>query len=259
VTTLAVAIAIAAASSGASAVALLLRRLATAAAWLMVAAGAAGLAAALLLAADRRSASGSVGIAAAGVLAPLALTLYPVARWRHPADFLAVVVLAGCGIVATAYGEAEVVGMMALVQGCVFLAHTWWRVETSQDRERRALVWMVLALIVTGLAYFFASFSAEGTTSGTLPRLATVVFALVGPAMYVGVTLPDLVDVRGLVVKAVVTTVALVTVMSVFVFELGLLDALGAENLNTGALGLVAALAATTYHPTRVVLRGVVD
>ena len=47
--------------------------------------------------------------------------------------------------------------------------------------------------------------------------------------------------------------------MSVFVLELALLDALGADELNTGALALLAALAATTYQPTRVVLRGVVD
>jgi signal transduction histidine kinase len=85
------------------------------------------------------------------------------------------------------------------------------------------------------------------------------VFALIGPALYVGATLPELVDVRGLVVTAVVTAAALVTVMSAFVLGLGLLDALGAHDLNTGALGLLAALAATTFQPTRVVLRGVVD
>jgi signal transduction histidine kinase len=61
------------------------------------------------------------------------------------------------------------------------------------------------------------------------------------------------------VVTTVVTTVALVTVMSVFVLELSLLYALGAEDLNTGALALLAALAAVAFQPTRVVLRGVVD
>jgi two-component system, NarL family, sensor kinase len=259
VTTLAVAAAIAATSFAASGVALLLRRRATVAAWLMLAAGSAGLAAALLLAADQRAAAGVVGIIAAAVLAPLALTLYPTPRWRHPVDFLAIVVLVGCGIVSAAYARADVAAVLGLVQGCVFLAHTWWRVEIARDRERRALIWMVLAVTVTGLAYFFVVFSAEGATGDTVPEAATALFALVGPALYVGATLPELVDVRGLVVTAVVTTVALVTVMSVFVLELSLLDALGADELNTGALGLLAALAATTYQPTRVVLRGVVD
>ena len=65
--------------------------------------------------------------------------------------------------------------------------------------------------------------------SDTLPSLATAVFALVGPAMYVGATLPDLVDVRGLVVRTVVHGAALVTVMSLFVLALALLDAPGAR------------------------------
>ena len=118
---------------------------------------------------------------------------------------------------------------------------------------------MSLALVLSGLIYFFASFSADNVVSSTVPVAATLVFALVAPAMYVGATLPDLVDVRGLVVRSVVHGVALVTVMSVFVLALYLLEALGAPELNTGALALLAALAATTYHPTRVLLAGVVD
>jgi two-component system NarL family sensor kinase len=259
VTTLAVAAAIAATSFAASGVALLLRRRATVAAWLMIAAGSAGLPAALLLAADRRSVSEVFAIAAAAVLAPLALTTYPTPRWRHPVDFLALVVLAGCGIVATAYGEAGVAALMGLVQGCVFLAHTWWRIEVTRDRERRTLIWMALALAVTGLAYFFVAFSAEGMHSSTVTYSGIALFALVGPVLYVGATLPDLFDVRGLVVTAVVTAVALVTVMSIFVLELSLLDALGADDLNVGAEAVLAALAAMAFQPTRVILRGVVD
>jgi signal transduction histidine kinase len=259
VTTLAVAMAVVAGSFALSGLALVVRRRAMVAAVLMTLGGGLGLAAALLLAADRQSAAAVVATAAAGLVLPLALATYPRPRWRHPVDFLSLVVLFGCGAVATAYGDPGVTGLMGLVQACVFLAYTWWRVETAGDRERRALVWMVLAVLVTGLAYFLAVFSAEGATDRTLPRAALAVFALIGPALYVGATLPELVDVRGLVVTAVVTAAALVTVMSAFVLGLGLLDALGAHDLNTGALGLLAALAATTFQPTRVVLRGVVD
>jgi two-component system, NarL family, sensor kinase len=259
VNTLAVALAVASTSFGGSGVALLFRRRAIAAASLMSLAGSGGVAAALLLASDRDAAAAVVGIAAAGLLAPLSLVAYPVLRWRHPVDFTALVVMAGCGAVSMAYADAGVAGLMGLVQGCVLLAHTWWRIELARERERRALAWMALALIVSGVVYFFAAFSAEGVQSGTVPAIATGVFAVVGPAMYVGATLPELVDVRGLTVGAVVTTVAIVTVMSVFVLELSLLDALGAGDLNVGASALLAALAATTFQPTRVVLRGVVD
>ncbi|HET6391991.1 MAG TPA: histidine kinase, partial [Blastococcus sp.] len=93
----------------------------------------------------------------------------------------------------------------------------------------------------------------------TVPGLMVAVFALIGPTMYVGVTLPDLVDVRGLVVRVVVFGAAFVTCMSVFVLGFGLLDALGASDLNIGALAVIAGLCAALFHPTQVLLRGVVD
>jgi two-component system, NarL family, sensor kinase len=253
------ALAIVAVSTGASGAALLVRRRALVSATLLVLAGCAAVPAAVLLSSGHEEAGTLTAVLAVSVLAPAAFATYPRLRWRHPVDFISLVVILGCGVVGVAYANPGVTGLMGLVQGCALLVHTWWRIEVSADRERRALVWMSLAIVLTGLLYFFAAFATENIASDTVPSVATAAFALIGPAMYVGATLPDLVDVRGLVVTAVVTTVALVTVMSVFVLELSLLDALGAGDLNTGALGLLAALAATTYQPTRVVLRGVVD
>jgi signal transduction histidine kinase len=259
VTGLAVALAVVATSFGGSGLALVLRRRSVVAGAVMLVAGAGGVVSALLLAADRDRPGVAVGLAAVMVGAPLALLAYPSLRAGHPVDVLALAVVAGCGAAATLYATETAVGVLGLVQGCVFLAHTWWRIELSRDRERRALVWMALALSVAGIAYFFLSFSAEGFSNDVLPILGTGAFVIVGPALYVGATLPDLVDVRALVVEAVVTTFALVTVVSVFVLEVSLLAALDALDLNDGANGLLAALAATTFHPTRVVLRGVID
>ncbi len=193
------------------------------------------------------------------VLLPLSLATYPVARWRHPVDFLALVVIGGCGVVSTA-GRLGAVEILGLVQASTLFAHTWWRIEVTHDRERRALTWMALAVGTTSLVYAFVAFSFEDVSGrDTVPGLMVAVFALIGPTMYVGVTLPDLVDVRGLVVRVVVFGVAFVTCMSVFVLGFGLLDALGANDLNVGALAVVAALSAVLFHPTQVVLRGVVD
>ena len=253
------ALAIASVSTAGSGAALLLRRRATTSASLLLLAGAAGVAAAVLFATDDHRWGRYAVAAAAALLVPLALVTYPAIRWRHPVDFLALVVVGGCGVVTTAYATGEVAGLMGLVQGCVLVAHTWWRIEVSSERQRRALVWMALAVTTTLLAYGFAVFSAEGASGSLVPELAILVFATVGPALYVGATLPELVDVRGLVVRAVVTLAGLVTVMSVFVLGLSLLAAIGADDPNVGALGLLAALAATVFHPTRVVLRGVVD
>jgi len=258
-TTLAVVLGVVATSWAASGVALLMRRRALLSAALMVLAGSTCLAAALLLAAGRRPAWQVAVIAAAALFAPLALATYPRARVRHPVDVLALAILTGCGVVATAYADPGAAGLIGLVEGCVLLVHTWWRIELAEDRERRALVWMALAITTTGLAYFFVVFSNEGVDSGTAPAVGLTVFAFVGPSLYVGATLPELVDVRGVVVSCVVTTCALVGVMSVFVLELALLGALGVDDPNVGAQAVMAALAALAYQPTRVALRGVVD
>ncbi|PWK78628.1 histidine kinase [Lentzea atacamensis] len=237
---------------------LLLRQRAVVSATVMVLAGSGGVAAAVLLATGRDRLGEIVVAAAVAVLAPLALVTYPAAGWRHPADFAALVTVLGGGAITTVYRTADVAALIGLVQACVVLAHTWWRIEVATERRRRALVWMALSLAVTTLVCGFVVFAAEG--SGTvLPAVAVAMFALVGPAMYIGATLPDLVDVRGLVVHAVVAVVGLITVMSVFVLALALLHAVGATQLNVGALALVAALSALALQPTRMVLRGVID
>lgn len=255
------AVAVVSVSTAGSGLALLLRVRSVLSASLLLGAGVAGTVAAVLIASGRDDAGQALGLFAGMVAAPAALLAYPQPRWRHPVDFVSVAVVLGCGAVGVAYGsdDVNVTGAMGLIQGCAFLAHTWWRIEISADRERRALVWMSLALVLSGLVYFFAAFSADNVASSAVPVAATMVFALVAPSMYVGATLPDIVDVRGLVVRLVVHGVALVTVMSVFVLALYLLEALGAPELNTGALALLAALAATAYHPTQVLLAGVVD
>lgn len=252
-------LAIASVATAASGAGLLLRRRALVSAALLLLAGLAGAAASVLLAAGRDQAGATVAAVGAGVLAPLALVTYPAARWRHPVDFVALVVVAGCGAVTTAYRTVDVAGLMGIVQGTVVIGHTWWRIEVADERQRRALVWMALSVTVAVLSFGFVGFSSDGAAEPVVPGLALVFFAVVGPAMYVGATLPDLVDVRGLVVTVVVAVASLVTVMSVFVLLLGLLAAVGASDLNTGALALVAAAAATVLHPTRVVLRGVID
>ncbi len=257
----AVAVTVVAASAAGSGVALLLARRAAVSAALLLCAGAAVVIGAVLAAGGRDRFAAVALVAAGSLFGPAALVAFPRLRWRHPVDFTGAVVVVGCGAVATAYAAVDlgVVEVMGLTQGCALLVHLWWRIEVSEDRERRALVWMALALLLAGIVFFFSSFSAAGFGSGTLPAIGTVGFALVAPAMVVGATLPELVDVRALVVRTVVHSVAAVTVMAVFVLARALLDYLGARQLNVGAEALVAALSATLYHPTCVVLRGVVD
>jgi two-component system NarL family sensor kinase len=254
-----VALAVVSLSTAAGSVALLVRRRAVASATLMLLTAGCGAAAAVLLAWSHDRTADRLLLGGATLLAPLALATFPRLRWRSPLDFLSLAVVGGCGVVATVYATPDVTALMGMVQGLALVAHTWWRIETASDRDRRALVWMALAVTSALLVFGFVVFSAEGSDGAVAAEVATVVFAAIAPAMYVGATLPDLVDVRGLVVSAVVTAVALITVMSTFILALGLLDAVGADDLNVGAQALVAALVATIYRPTTVVLRGVVD
>ena len=233
-------LAIASAAFAVSGVAMLLRRRALVAATLSTLGGLAGVAAAILRASENDTWDDTMLALSVSLLLPLSIATYPAARWRHPVDFLALVVLGGCGVVSIAWPTAETEGILSLVQGSTLIAHTWWRIEVTHDRERRALTWMALTVSTTFLIYAFVAFSFEDTSGAeTVPSLMVAVFALIGPTMYVGVTLPDLVDVRGLVVRVVVFGVAFVTCMSVFVLGFGLLDALGANDLSVGALAVV--------------------
>ena len=252
-------LAIAMASFAVSGGALLVRRRAMVAATLSLLGGLTGVAAAVLLASDRDDWGSAALELSAATLLPLSLATYPIARWRHPVDFLALVIIGGCGAVSTAWSTSATVEILGLVSASALFAHTWWRIEVTRDRERRALSWMALAVATTFLVYAVVAFSFEDATGDTVPGLMVAMFALIGPTMYVGVTLPDLVDVRGLVVRVVVFGAAFVTCMSVFVLGYGLLDALGASDLNLGAMAVVAGLSAVLFHPTQVVLRGVVD
>jgi signal transduction histidine kinase len=77
--------------------------------------------------------------------------------------------------------------------------------------------------------------------------------------MVVGVTLPEIVDIRGLTVSVVVVSVCVVAVTSAYVGVLALLDMAGFAQLSTGALGVLAALLSIGFHPLQVLLRGTVD
>src|SRR4051794_9526636 len=238
---------------------MLLRGVARVSAVFCVLAGATGMVSAVALGAGHDHLGALAVIATAVLLVPLALATYPVIRWRHPVDFVALVAITGAGAVASLWPRYDAAAVLGFVQGCLLLAYGWWRIEVARDRERRALVWLALAIVGTGLIYFLPVFSFENATSATVPASALAVFALVPPTMFVGATQPDLVDVRGLVVRVVVFSVAAVFCMGVFVLVVGLLQGVGVPEANLGALATVAALTGALFHPIQVALRGVVD
>lgn len=233
---------------------LLLRRTATSSALLLVVSGVGAISAAVLIGADRNEMGQRVAVFAVAVALALAFATYPSLRWRHPVDFLVLVALTGCGVTALLWEQtAEVPGFIEFV---LLLTYIWWRIEVAQGHERRAVQWLAMSLGATSLTFALLVFATEAWSQG---GIFAVLFVLVGPAMYVGATLPDLVDVRGLVVTAVVLAVAVLTYMALFVLGMGLIEAVGASNPNVGSVALVGAIAAMTFHPLQVLMRGVVD
>lgn len=200
---------------------------------------------------------------AAGLACPLAVATYPELRTRRLVDFLALVALAGAGAFLVAQPrDPVIVSAMGMTTGVVLVAHTWWRIERADAASRGPLLWMALALVAASLACGVVTFSAEGgsgQTSAVIVATGIGLLAVVPAAMYVGATRPEVVDVRGLIVSAVVFAVAMTCYVSLFVGAVSFLEILGGRRPIIGVLGVVGALAATTLHPLQVVLRGVVD
>lgn len=200
---------------------------------------------------------------AAGLACPLAVAAYPALDHRHLVDFLALVALAGAGALLVVQArDPVIVSAMAMTIGGVVLAHTWWRIERADDSTRGPLLWMALALVAAALACGVVVFSAEGGTgpaSDAVVAVGVALLAVVPFAMYVGATRPEVVDVRGLIVSAVVFAVAMTCYIALFVGAASFLEILGGRRPIIGLLGVIGALVATTLHPLQVVLRGVVD
>lgn len=230
-------------------------RCARASALLMTLTAIALVAGVVLDATARTSVTDWAWLAASLLLGPLALVLFPVARWRDPVDFVAVVTVTAAGLLSLVAPEAVVTSAMVVL--IAVAGHLWWRLEQGPAAERRALTWMALAFgsscLVTGLV----SFAADGATGSVG---AEIFFGIVGPALYVGATRPDVADARALVVPVVTYLTAAVVYLAVFIGAAAVIEEAGGGTRPTVAvLAICATLLATTFHPMQVVFRGVVD
>ncbi|HEY3530207.1 MAG TPA: histidine kinase [Nocardioides sp.] len=196
-------------------------------------------------------------VAALELPGALTVVLYPRVRRHHAVDFCALVLVLGAGVLGTTYySRGSFAGSMALALAMTLIAHVWWRFENSDEDDRVAILWIVLALGTAGIVFGHCAFL---TTPEATIVVGSVLFAAVGPAMVVGVRRPRLVDVRALIVQVVVLGVVLIVYVAIFVGIVSGLDMLGQPHPSTGVLAVVGAVAATTFHPLLVVLRGVVD
>jgi signal transduction histidine kinase len=191
------------------------------------------------------------------LVAPLALVTYPTLDRHHPVTILTVTAVVAIGVVSLAqWNQPEVVGVLSMFSALVLIGYVWWQIEVSPASRRWSLVWMSLGVGVSATALGFIVFAAPNTTGAVTGLLCLVV---IGPAMYVGVARPEVVDVRGLVVHAVVFAVAGTAYVAAFMTIASFLEVVAGDVPSVGGLAIVGLLVAVTFRPMQVALRGVVD
>lgn len=227
--------------------------------WLVASAAALAVAIVLHLADGPDELTTMLVLAGTFVAFPVAVLGYPQWGRRRPFDFVLTTSVVASGVLAVVFHrEVAVVESMGLVLALAVTAHLWWRIETTVDHERTALQWLAVTLGICGLVaglLMFATESFDGSGTGAVQVLLALP---IGPAMVVGVLRPDVLDVRGVVVWGVVTFVTVIVYLSSFAGVVAAADAAGADP-SPGALGLIGAVLALGFHPTLVMLRGVVD
>jgi signal transduction histidine kinase len=196
--------------------------------------------------------------AASELLLPVAALTYPHWLWRRPVDFVASVTVVAAGAFAVlGYDKPGVPEAMGAAIGLTLILYLWWRIETASDGERTALQWLAVTLGTAGLIIGLLTFAFDGTGT-VLGPVISLLAVPIAPAMVVGVLRPNLLDVRGLVVWGVVTFVTVIVYLALFAGIISGIDATGGKP-SPGALGLIGAVLALGFHPTLVLMRGVVD
>ncbi len=194
------------------------------------------------------------------LLLPLAVLAYPRLAWRDPLSFVLAVLVFAAGALSVVWAAA--VEPMGYVIVIALLLHAWWAFERSDAEDRRALTWSSLAWIGAGLVAGFLGFLSESAGTGGVPDLAAVYIAClaVGPvAMVVGVVRPDVVDVRGLVTRAVVAATVLTAYVATAIALTSVVEEIGGQPPGVTPVVVLCAVLAFGVQPLRVMLRGVVD
>jgi signal transduction histidine kinase len=219
---------------------------------------------------DGHRAASYVPFAAGGLLlVPLALVAYPRLLWRAPVFLVSMAGVAVTGTLSLFFtGRSNVLGWFISAVLALVVVVVWWRLETSGEEDRRALLWLVFAGSAAMLLFGVVVFSLAGDIAGVT---GVVVWVAIGPLLWLGARSPTRVDGRALAVSGVVwvlTGLAYLASFSAIASWLGtleqadgasLLNVAGGGAANTGLLGLMGAVLAAGFEPVRRALRGVVD
>ncbi len=186
-----------------------------------------------------------------------ALLAYPTPDWRHPISFcLWIAGLAAALLTVVADGREPAMDTAGVLLFLSLTASVLWRLERAGGTERIALLWLAFATTGAGIPYGVSAFTMAQLPS-RLFGLALV--SLVPPLLTIGIRRPLLVDVRGLIIEAVVLGTAMIAYMCLFVGVTTSFEMAGVTDLRIGALAVIGAVAAAGFHPLRLTLRTAID
>jgi two-component system NarL family sensor kinase len=226
---------------------------------LLLAAASAGLLSVLLrLMIGPGSAPDRLWTCAAFILLPTALALYPDDRPPKGLGWTSVSVVALSGAICVASPAAHVnVFLAGGFQYLLVFAIQGWRYEDTDHRGQHALLWLALGAVPGPVTAPIAGFAAENA-GAAVSAIAWVVFVA---CLVVGLSVPDLWDVRALILTLVVQLVAGLVVVVTFATTLSTIRLAAGHpvDLSPGTLGLIAAGCALGYSPTARLLRVVIE
>jgi len=188
----------------------------------------------------------------------MAMLAFPRTTFRHAVEFCAWIVVVGAGLVGIYYtlkSEGGIAGSLAAVTVIALIGHGWWVLETGDEEDCQAMLWLAAAGIVAGSIYglVLVLFQTRGGVAGAF------VLSALGPAMALGIRRPGITDIRALVVRVVVFGVVAIAYVAVFVSVLRIIDNMTGGQTPAGIVAILGVLLATGVHPLSVVLRGLID
>lgn len=198
---------------------------------------------------------------AVGGLLPfsLAVLAYPTPGARHPLDFCLWVIVAAGSVLTTAFVAVDpsLSGAMGSIVGIALVGHGWRVLESGDEQDRLAALWLSWAALVAAVVAVAAI--ACGPLDDWTMFASVLPAAVLAPGMVVGVRRPELTNVRSLVVSTVVLGVVALSYLAMFIGADAFLEVVGIDDVAPTVFAVIGLVLAAGFHPLRVVLRGVID
>lgn len=197
------------------------------------------------------------------VAAPLMLLTYPsVAAARMvPVTVTVVLVAVAAGVASCLTPVAHAVAGAVVATGSV--VHLGSVIDRGDRSARTAALWLSAALGFAGMAALLFTFGYNAvarTEAAAVPAaVVTLLACLVPTAAAVGVMRPDVVDVRWLVTRIVVTLTVLACFVAAANLAIFALGAGGADDLDTASVIAVCAVLSLLVTPVGSWLSGTVE